>query len=50
MPKGTQKKVQSPTAPMPVPPKTDRQMFIKTPAPVPGSDIGKPKHGIPARG
>lgn len=42
-------KNQAPTAPQPVPPKTDRGMFVKHPRPVPGSDIGKPKHKINAK-
>ena len=34
------------TAPMPVPPKTDKEMFTKRPMAVPGDDPGKPKHKI----
>ena len=34
------------TAPMPVPPKTDRGMFLKKVSSVPGEDPGRPKHKI----
>jgi hypothetical protein len=38
---------QQPTDKLPTPPKTNKEMFMKHPSPVPGSDIGRPKHKLP---